>query len=81
MFACKTKVVLCIAKTIWRLRYLRDGASGGSGRFLVMSDRQTAQPELCCETLSRMGCFKEKINLMEGDCFNDKGRIAINEKC
>ena len=59
---------------------MRDGASGGSGRFLVMSDRQTAQLELCCETLSRKGCFRERI-YNGRRLLNDKGRIAINEKC
>ena len=33
-------------------KILAQGAPGGSGRFLVMIDRQTSQLELCCETLN-----------------------------
>lgn len=33
------------------VKILVQGAPGGSGRFPVMSDRQRAHSELCCETL------------------------------
>jgi len=39
MFARKAKVVFCIAKTIWRVRYLRKVRPAGAGDFWCV--RQT----------------------------------------
>lgn len=45
-------------------KILAQGAPGGSGRFPVVLDRQTTQPELCCETLNSRNVL---TNFLGGD--------------